>query len=110
MAGGTAEDFEASKAVMKHLCANFTHMGPSGAGQTTKLINQVLCALHFMAVAEATRLAQDAGVDATRIPQALAASLPPRPFQLLPAGTTVAGWDSHPLRERGFHGALKYCG
>ena len=71
MAGGTAEAYEASKAVMQHLCANFTHMGPSGAGQTTKLINQVLCALHFMAVAEATRLAQDAGVDATKIPQAL---------------------------------------
>ena len=32
MAGGAAEDFEASKAVMDHLCANFTHMGPSGAG------------------------------------------------------------------------------
>lgn len=71
MAGGAAEDYEASKAVMRHLCANFTHMGPSGAGQTTKLINQVLCALHFMAVAEATRLALDAGVDATKIPQAL---------------------------------------
>ena len=71
MAGGGGEDFEASKAVMRHLCANFTHMGPSGAGQTTKLINQVLCALHFMAVAEATRLALDAGVDATRIPEAL---------------------------------------
>ena len=25
------------------------------------------------------------------------ASLPPRPFRLLPAGTTLAGWDSHPL-------------
>ena len=71
MAGGAAEDFDASKAVMRHLCANFTHMGPSGAGQTTKLINQVLCALHFMAVAEAARLALDAGVDATRIPEAL---------------------------------------
>ena len=71
MAGGAAEDFEASKAVMRHLCANFTHMGPSGAGQTTKLINQVLCALHFMAVAEAARLALDAGVDATKIPEAL---------------------------------------
>lgn len=71
MAGGAGEDFEASKAVMRHLCANFTHMGPSGAGQTTKLINQVLCALHFMAVAEAARLALDAGVDATRIPEAL---------------------------------------
>ena len=71
MAGGAAEDFEASKAVMDHLCANFTHMGPSGAGQTTKLINQVLCALHFMAIAEATRLAQDAGVNAAMIPKAL---------------------------------------
>ena len=29
---------------------------------------------------------------------ASAASLPPRPFRLLPAGTTLAGWDSHPLR------------
>ncbi|TIO80325.1 MAG: NAD(P)-dependent oxidoreductase, partial [Mesorhizobium sp.] len=46
-------------------------MGPAGAGQTTKLINQVLCALNFMAVAEATRLALDAGVDALKIPQAL---------------------------------------
>ncbi len=72
MAGGGAEDFEASKAVMRHLCANITHMGPSGAGQTTKLINQVLCALHFMAVAEATQLARNAGVDATKIPQAIA--------------------------------------
>lgn len=71
MAGGAAEDFEASKAVMHHLCANFTHMGPSGAGQTTKLIDQVLCALHFMAIAEATRLAQDAGVNAAMIPKAL---------------------------------------
>ncbi|MEQ8653666.1 MAG: NAD-binding protein [Kiloniellales bacterium] len=46
-------------------------MGPNGAGQTTKLINQVLCALNFLAVAEATQLALDAGVDATAIPKAL---------------------------------------
>ncbi len=72
MAGGKAEDFEASKVVMNQLCSNFTLMGPSGAGQTTKLINQVFCALHFVAVAEATKLAQDAGVDAAKIPQALA--------------------------------------
>lgn len=71
MAGGAAEDFEASKTVMNRLCANFTHMGPTGAGQTTKLINQVLCALHFSAVAEATQLALDAGVDAAKIPEAI---------------------------------------
>ena len=46
-------------------------MGPSGAGQTTKLINQVLCGLNFLAVAEATQLALDAGVDAEKVPQAL---------------------------------------
>jgi len=72
MVGGETDDFVRSKVLMDHLCANYTHMGPSGAGQTTKLINQVLCALNFVAVAEATQLAIDAGVDASKIPQALA--------------------------------------
>jgi 2-hydroxy-3-oxopropionate reductase len=72
MVGGQAEAFERSRSVMDHLCANFTLMGPSGAGQTTKLINQVLCALNFVAVAEATQLALDAGVDAAQIPKAIA--------------------------------------
>lgn len=71
MAGGDATDFERSKVVMDHICGNYTLMGPSGAGQTTKLINQVLCALNFVAVAEATQLAMDAGVDAAMIPQAI---------------------------------------
>lgn len=72
MAGGEAAHFEASRAVMSKLCKNYTLMGPSGAGQTTKLINQLLCGIGFLAVAEATRLAQDAGVDAAMIPVALA--------------------------------------
>ncbi|MDQ0467849.1 NAD(P)-dependent oxidoreductase [Labrys wisconsinensis] len=72
MLGGEAADVERARAVLGDLAANITHMGPSGAGQTTKLINQVLCACSFLAVAEATRLALDAGVDAARIPAALA--------------------------------------
>ena len=72
MAGGGEDDFTAAQPVMQSLCANFSHMGPSGAGQTTKLINQVLAGLNFVAVAEATRLALDSGVDAARIPEALA--------------------------------------
>jgi 2-hydroxy-3-oxopropionate reductase len=71
MAGGDSIHFEAARPVLKDLCENLTLMGPSGSGQTTKLINQVLCALNFVAVAEATRLAVDAGVDAQRIPAAL---------------------------------------
>jgi len=34
--------------------------------------------------------------------EASIASLPPRLFQLLPAGTTFAGWDSHPLSDGAF--------
>lgn len=71
MAGGDPADFAEAKPILDDLCQNLTLMGPSGSGQTTKLINQVLCALNFVAVAEATRLAVDAGVDAQRIPGAL---------------------------------------
>jgi 2-hydroxy-3-oxopropionate reductase len=71
MAGGEPQDVADAHKVLRDVATNYTHMGPAGAGQTTKLINQVLCALNFMAVAEATRLALDAGVDALKIPQAL---------------------------------------
>ncbi|MCZ7480693.1 NAD(P)-dependent oxidoreductase [Rhizobium rhizogenes] len=71
MAGGSDRDVADAHRVLQHVASNFTHMGPCGAGQTTKLINQVLCGLNFLAVAEATQLALDAGVDAAKIPQAL---------------------------------------
>lgn len=71
MAGGTAKDVADAHLILKDLAVNYTHMGPSGAGQATKLINQVLCGIGFLAVAEATQLALDAGVDASKIPAAL---------------------------------------
>jgi 2-hydroxy-3-oxopropionate reductase len=71
MAGGDAQDIADAHKVLRHVASNYTHMGPVGAGQTTKLINQVLCGLNFLAVAEATQLALDAGVDAAKIPTAL---------------------------------------
>lgn len=71
MQGGEAEAVARAQGVLRKVASNQTHMGPAGAGQTTKLINQVLCGLNFVAVAEATALAEAAGVDATRIPQAL---------------------------------------
>jgi|GEM_PF-143538 len=70
-AGGAAQDVDKAHKVLRHVATNYTHLGPSGAGQTTKLFNQVLCGLGFLAVAEATQLALDAGVDAEKIPQAL---------------------------------------
>ena len=72
MAGGTAENFERARPVMRDLCANYTLMGGNGAGQTTKLINQLFCAIAFQAVAEAVKLAEAGGVDPRKIPAALA--------------------------------------
>jgi 2-hydroxy-3-oxopropionate reductase len=71
MAGGDVADFERARIIMKDLAANYTLMGGLGAGQTTKLVNQLFCALSFQAVAEAVKLAEAGGVDATKIPAAL---------------------------------------
>jgi 2-hydroxy-3-oxopropionate reductase len=71
MQGGTAEDVLEAQAILAKVASNQTRMGGPGAGQTTKLINQVLCGLGFLAVAEATALAEAAGVDASMIPKAL---------------------------------------
>jgi 2-hydroxy-3-oxopropionate reductase len=72
MLGGRDEAVARARPLLDRLSSNATHMGGPGAGQTVKLINQVLCANTFLAVAEAVRFAEAHGVDATRIPTALA--------------------------------------
>lgn len=71
MAGGHPDDVARAHLVLKHVSSNYTHMGPNGAGQGTKLINQVLAGITLLALAEATKLAEDAGIDVKKIPLAL---------------------------------------
>jgi 3-hydroxyisobutyrate dehydrogenase-like beta-hydroxyacid dehydrogenase len=71
MAGGDERDVAEAQPVLAAYAGRVTRMGPVGAGQTTKLINQVLVGTGFVALAEAFRLARDAGVDAARIPACL---------------------------------------
>lgn len=71
MMGGEPGDVNDAQKILQDVAANSTHMGPSGAGQATKLINQILCGIQFLGVAEATALAEASGVDAAKIPQAL---------------------------------------
>jgi 3-hydroxyisobutyrate dehydrogenase len=71
MAGGRAEDIERVRPLVMHLAARFTHMGESGAGQTTKLCNQIIVGSLLPVIAEAIRLAEAAGVDAKKLPEAL---------------------------------------
>lgn len=72
MAGGAAADIEAVQAVMADLSANFTHMGPNGAGQMAKVINQAIVGANYVVMAEALALAEASGIDAARLPQCLA--------------------------------------
>jgi len=53
------------------LAQRFTRMGDSGAGQTTKLCNQVIVGSLIAVIAEAVRLAEASGVDAKMLPEAL---------------------------------------
>lgn len=71
MAGGKAEHVERVRPVAMHLAQRFTRMGDSGAGQTTKLCNQVIVGSLVAVIAEAVRLAEAAGVDAKMLPEAL---------------------------------------
>jgi 2-hydroxy-3-oxopropionate reductase len=71
MQGGEEADVLEAQELLSQVASNQTHMGAVGTGQTTKVVNQVLCGLGFMAVAEATALAEAAGVNVERIPAAL---------------------------------------
>jgi 3-hydroxyisobutyrate dehydrogenase-like beta-hydroxyacid dehydrogenase len=71
MAGGKPAVFERAKPLLDDLAAKVTLMGPVGAGQVTKMINQVLCLTLYPILAEALKLGENAGVDVARIPEAL---------------------------------------
>ena len=72
MTGGNTTHMEEAAIAMKAYAANVTHMGPSGAGQATKLCNQTIVATTVAAVAEAIGFAQRNGIDVHKLAPALA--------------------------------------
>jgi 3-hydroxyisobutyrate dehydrogenase len=71
MAGGEAAAFDRCMPVLQALGKTLTHVGPSGAGQCTKLCNQVLVAIHLVAVSESLLLAKSSGLDLHKTLQVL---------------------------------------
>ena len=72
MAGGDGAALDRVGPLLDDLGAKVTHMGPVGAGQVTKMINQVLVLTNYVVLAEALKLGENAGVDVARIPECLA--------------------------------------
>jgi 2-hydroxy-3-oxopropionate reductase len=71
MCGGTEAAFARVQPLLALMGKNITHVGPAGAGQTTKVANQIIVALNIAAVSEALVFAAKAGADPARVRQAL---------------------------------------
>ena len=80
MVGGKQEVFDRFKPVLESMGASVVLCGDVGAGNTTKLANQIVVACNIQAVAEALTLAKKAGVDPELVFQAIKGGL---------AGSTV---------------------
>ena len=63
MVGGRAEDFERAGPYLEAMGTTITHVGAQGAGQTVKLVNQILVVGNCVAMCEALLFAQAGGVD-----------------------------------------------
>lgn len=73
MVGGDAPAFDRVLPLLQVMGKTITHTGPSGTGQLTKLVNQILVTINNLATCEALTFAQRAGLDGTKTIQALAA-------------------------------------
>jgi 2-hydroxy-3-oxopropionate reductase len=71
MVGGNEETFAKVKPIFEMMGKNITLVGGNGAGQITKVANQIIVALNIEAVAEALLFASKAGADPAKVREAL---------------------------------------
>ncbi len=93
MVGGKKEVFDKYKDVLDAMAGSVVYVGKIGAGNTTKLCNQVVVALNIAAVSEAMVLAKKAGVDPDLVYQAIRGGL---------AGSTVMDAKAPMMMDRNF--------
>lgn len=99
MAGGDAEDIAIAREVLRPLYSRLTHMGPVGSGQTTKICNQMIVSCNVLVIAEMMALAQQAGVESAKIPEALAGGFADsKPLQIV--GPEMAADQFEPVKWR----------
>jgi 3-hydroxyisobutyrate dehydrogenase len=67
MCGGRDKAVEAARPIMDAYAGRITHVGPAGAGQTTKMCNQIAIAGALQGVSEALRFAQQADLDVDKV-------------------------------------------
>lgn len=71
MVGGDSSAFEQARPILEKMGATVTLVGESGAGQITKLVNQMIVGINISAVAEGMAFAKKAGVDPRKVFEAV---------------------------------------
>jgi 3-hydroxyisobutyrate dehydrogenase len=87
MVGGDAEAVEAVRPLFECLGKTVVHQGPAGAGQHTKMVNQVLIATNMIGVCEALLYGYKAGLDLPTVLQSV-------------GGGAAASWSLNNLGPR----------
>lgn len=72
MAGGSDAAFERAKPLLALLSNHLVHVGPLGAGETAKLVNNLMGSVIVLGIAEGVALAAKAGLDVERTLEAIA--------------------------------------
>lgn len=98
MAGGDKEVFDQVYDILMAMGASAVHCGDIGAGNTTKLANQIIVALNIAAVSEALMLSTRAGVDPIKVFDAIKGGL---------AGSTVMNAKVPMITEGNFNPGFK---
>lgn len=71
MCGGTEDAVTAAREVMESYSSRIVHVGGPGAGQTTKMVNQICIAGVLQGLAEGLRFAQAADLDLDKVLEAI---------------------------------------
>jgi 3-hydroxyisobutyrate dehydrogenase len=71
MCGGTAEAMAKAEPLMQAYAARIVHVGDAGAGQTTKMVNQIAIAGVLQGLSEALRFAQASDLDLAKVFEAI---------------------------------------
>jgi 3-hydroxyisobutyrate dehydrogenase len=87
MVGGDADAVEAVKPLLECMGKTIVHQGPAGAGQHTKMVNQVLIASNMIGVCEALLYGKKAGLDLKTVLQSV-------------GGGAAASWSLNNLGPR----------
>jgi 3-hydroxyisobutyrate dehydrogenase-like beta-hydroxyacid dehydrogenase len=95
MVGGDAAAFERARPLFELMGKRVTHIGASGAGQMTKLANQIAVAINLEAAAEAIKFAKAGGLDPSLVVEAIGAGAAAS-WQLSNLGPKIIAGDYRP--------------